>query len=380
MRGAEENINFIGQLLRTTPDWALQIALALTTLIVFYLLRRFLLNIAEGWIRNFLKRFNLGDTGDAVVDALMLPARILLVAGALWLAERFLTPDAATAQIVENLTSSLVLVSGFVAGFRLVDIFGLNERRLKALIGFSIEEQLMPVVRTVIKLILIVIAIFVVMGEWSVDVSGLLASLGIVGLAFSLAAQDTVSNLFGFSTIIGDRPFLVGEYIASGEIEGVVEKVGVRSTRIRKPDRGIITVPNNLLATAPVERFLRRRIQFTLGVTYETTADEMETLLERLREMMRDRDRVIRSSVAVYFTTFGGSSLDIMVLCEVTIRDWRSLLEERESVNLAVMRIVSDMGLSIAFPTRSIYIDGIPDSLKGSLQNLPPEISPSPEE
>ncbi|MEO0596512.1 MAG: mechanosensitive ion channel family protein [Chloroflexota bacterium] len=380
MRGAEENINFIGQLLRTTPDWALQIALALTTLIVFYLLRRFLLNIAEGWIRSFLKRFNLGDTGDAVVDALMLPARILLVAGALWLAERFLTPDAATAQIVENLTSSLVLVSGFVAGFRLVDIFGLNERRMKALIGFSIEEQLMPVIRTVLKLILIVIAIFVVMGEWSVDVSGLLASLGIVGLAFSLAAQDTVSNLFGFSTIIGDRPFLVGEYIASGEIEGVVEKVGVRSTRIRKPDRGIITVPNNILATAPVERFLRRRIQFTLGVTYETTADEMETLLERLREMMRERDRVIRSSVALYFTTFGGSSLDIMVLCEVTIRDWRSLLEERESVNLAVMRIVSDMGLSIAFPTRSIYIDGIPDSLKGSLQGMPPEISPSPEE
>ncbi|MEL7434914.1 MAG: hypothetical protein AAFN11_13295 [Chloroflexota bacterium] len=144
MRGAEEDINILGQLLRTTPDWALQIALALTTLIVFYLLRRFLLNIAEGWIRKSLKRFNLGDTGDAVVDALMLPARILLVAGALWLAERFLTPDAATAQIVENLTSSLVLVSGFVAGFRLVDIFGLNERRMKALIGFSIEEQLMP--------------------------------------------------------------------------------------------------------------------------------------------------------------------------------------------------------------------------------------------
>lgn len=365
MRRFDEELNWIERLIREAPDWALQVALAVLTLIVFYVMRRFILSIAESWLRTFLKRFKLGETGDAIVDALMLPARFLLVAGALWLAEAFLTPDGNTAAIVQNLSRSLILVSGFVAVFRLVDIFALNERRLRAIFGFSIDEQLMPVLRTVLKLILIVISIFVVMGEWTVDVSGLLASLGIVGLAFSLAAQDTVSNLFGFTTIIGDRPFLVGEYIASGDIEGVVEKVGVRSTRIRKPDRGIITVPNNILATAPVERFLRRRIQFTLGVTYETTADEMEALLDRLREMLRDRDKILRSSVAVYFTTFGGSSLDIMILCEVTIRDWRSLLEERESVNLEVMRIVADMGLSIAFPTRSVYIDGLPDSLNG---------------
>ncbi|MEO1289285.1 MAG: mechanosensitive ion channel family protein [Chloroflexota bacterium] len=348
------------------PPWAFQLILALLTLTIFYLSRRFLLDILESRLKALLRRFRLGDTADLIVDSLMLPTRILMIAVALTIAQRILLYQENSIDFIDTSIRSLVFVSAFVAGFRIVDIFALDERRLRILLGFNVEQQLMPIVRTVLKLVLIIVAIFIVMGEWGVDVSGLLASLGIVGLAFSLAAQDTVSNLFGFSTIIGDRPFLVGEYISTGDIEGIVERVGIRSTRIRKPDRGIITVPNNLLATAPVERFLRRRIQFTLGVTYETTADEMETLLDRLREMLRDRDSIIKSSVAVYFTDFGGSSLDIMILCEVTIRDWRALLTEREQVNLAVMRIVADMGLSIAFPTRSIYIDGLPDSFMAS--------------
>lgn len=353
----------LNETFRTLPIWALQVLLATITLIIFYISRRFFLNIVENRLRAFVRRFNSSETGDLIVDALMFPTRILLIAAALAIAQRFVAPSGDTDSIVTNIIRSLIFTSAFVAGFRLVDIFALNGRRITAIIGFNIEDRLLPILRTILKLVLFVIAVFVVMGEWEIDVSGLLASLGIVGLAFSLAAQDTVSNLFGFSTIIGDRPFLVGEYIISGDIEGVVEKVGIRSTRIRKPDRGIISLPNNLLATAPVERLLRRRIQFTLGVTYETQADEMEALLEKLRDMLRERDHVIKSSVAVYFTDFGASSLDIMVLCEVTIRDWRALLVEREAVNLAVMRLVADMGLSVAFPTRSIYIDKIPDNL-----------------
>ncbi|GAB5490529.1 MAG: mechanosensitive ion channel family protein [Phototrophicaceae bacterium] len=347
---------------RLLPAWAIQLSLALLTLGIFYVSRRFFLNILENRLRIFIKRFKLGETGDLIVDSLMLPARLLLIAAALSLAQWFLAPAGDTQNVVTALIKSLVYVSAFVGGFRLVDILALNENRVNRLIGFKIEDRLLPVLRTILKLVLFIVAVFIVMAEWGVDLSGLLASLGIVGLAFSLAAQDTVSNLFGFSTIIGDRPFLVGEYIRSGDIEGVVERVGVRSTRIRKPDRGIITVPNNLLATAAVERFMRRRIQFTLGVTYSTTATQMEILLDKLREMLRERDHVIKSTVAIYFTDFGASSLDIMILCEVNIKDWRALLEEREAVNLAVMRVVAEMDLSIAFPTRSLYIDGLPKS------------------
>lgn len=350
------------KIFRALPAWALQITLALLTLLVFYLLRRYFLTIVENRLRAFLQRFKLGDVGDAILDALMLPARLLLVAIALSLADQFLSTGGTTGSFVALLIKSLVMVSAFVALFQLIDIIELSPHRIRSVIGFNIEERLLPIVSTVLKLIVFVVAIIMVMGIWEIEVTGLLASLGIVGLAFSLAAQDTVSNLFGFSTIIGDRPFLVGEYIASGDIEGVVERVGIRSTRVRKPDRSIVTVPNNLLATAPVERFLRRRIKFTLGVTYETTADELEALVERLREMLRERDKVVKSSVAVYFAEFGDSSLDILILFEVILRDWRAILQEREQVNLEVMRIAADMGIGIAFPTRSIYIDGLPDN------------------
>lgn len=351
----------LNEILRTMPAWAIRLILAATTLIIFYVLRRYLLRFVENRIRAFFHRF-ASDNLDAIVEALLLPVRFLVIAAALALSLQILTPDELTNQIVDNLIRSLVLVAAFVSIFRMVDIFSLNEHRVQDIIGFRVEERLLPILRTIIKLSLFAVAVIIVMQEWSIDVSGLLASLGIVGLAFSLAAQDTVSNLFGFSTIIGDRPFLVGEFISSGDIEGVVENVGVRSTRIRKADRGIITVPNNILATSPVERFMHRRIQFTLGVTYETTAEQMEDLLERLREMLQAREHVIKSSVAVYFTNFGDSSLDILILCDITLRDWRKVLEEREQVNLAVMRIVAELGLGIAFPTRSIYIDGIPEN------------------
>lgn len=355
----------LSETIRSLPAWAVRVILAATTLIIFYVLRRYLLRFVENRIRAFFHRF-ASEQIDAIVEALLVPVRFLVIAGALAISLQILTPDDVTNQIVDNLIRSLVIVAAFVSFFRMVDIFSLDEQRVQDIIGFKIEERLLPILRTIIKLSFFVVAVIIVMQEWSVDVSGLLASLGIVGLAFSLAAQDTVSNLFGFSTIIGDRPFLVGEYVRTGDIEGVVENVGVRSTRIRKPDRGLITVPNNILATSPVERFIHRRIQFTVGVTYETTADQMEALLEKLREMLAERDHVINSSVAVYFTGFGDSSLDILVLCDITVRDWRRVLEEREQVNLAVMRIVADMGLSIAFPTRSIYIDGLPENWRES--------------
>lgn len=353
--------SFLNNLLINLPDWAARVGLAILVLLLIYVLRRLLLRTVEHHLHRLLQQLGWPQI-EAIVDSLMLPLRLLVIAGALLLSVEILTPDRETLTFVNNLTRSLVIVSGFIALFRLVDILALDSQRLSYLIGLNLEARLLPLIRTIVKLILFSVAVIIVMQEWSVDVSGLIASLGIVGLAFSLAAQDTVSNLFGFSTIIGDRTFFVGEFIRSDTVEGIVESVGMRSTRIRKPDRGLITVPNTLLANAPVQRFIRRRIEFTLGVTYATTAAQMETLLGRLREMLKKREAILDETVAVYFTGFGTNSLDIIVFCDVTIRDWRMLYEEREQVNLAVMRIVAELGLSIAFPTRSVYIEQMPDN------------------
>lgn len=355
--------DFIDKIILNLPDEVVRIMLVIVALVLFYVLRRGLIAVMQRPIRALLTRTK-AEQIERIIEALGFPIQLVIIATALALSLAILDPpDTQAADFVVDLTRSLVIVAASLSLFRMVDIFSLDHRLLESIIGFDVEDRLVPLLRTALKIVVLFVTVVIVMNEWSIDISGLVASLGIVGLAFSLAAQDTVSNLFGFSTIVGDRTFLVGEYIRSGDIEGVVLSVGIRSTRILKPDRGVLSVPNSMLANQPVQRFVRRRIEFTLGVTYETTAEQMETLLAHLREMLKQREKIIPSSVAVYFTSFGNSSLDITVLADVTIRDWRGLLEEREQVNLAVMRIVQTMGLSIAFPTRSIYIEGIPKNL-----------------
>ncbi|QPC82611.1 mechanosensitive ion channel family protein [Phototrophicus methaneseepsis] len=352
------NFDVIKGWIQDLPDWVPNVAAAVLTLVLVLLLRQALIALIERPIRAALKRWPRLNA-EAILELLHLPLQLLVVALALAISGQFV--DARSGALFGNLVRSLVITSGFVALLRLVDWFTRDSRIIQRVTGFRIEDRLVPIFNTLLKIILFMLAVITVMQAWSIDITGLIASLGIVGLAFSLAAQDTASNLFGFMAIIGDRTFSVGEYIKTDTIEGVVQNIGVRSTRIMQPDRGIVTVPNTTLANAPVQRFARRRVNFSFGVTYSTNADQMEALLEDVRKMLQSRDHVIKSSVAVYFTEFADSSLNILVLCDLTLRDWRSVLEEREQINLKIMRIVAENNLSFAFPSQSVYIESMPN-------------------
>ena len=229
-----ENIQEFIQPLRdfviVQPDWVVQLVLGALTLILLLLMRRVLVRLVETPIRNVLQQMELPQV-ESIMDALMLPLNLLVVALALAVSVQIFTPDETTGETVANLVRSVIYVAAFVAAFRVIDIFALDTDRLSVVIGFNMDERLMPLMHTGLKILVMTLALITVLSEWHVNISGLLASVGIVGLAFSLAAQNTVSNLFGFSTIVGDRTFLVGEFIKSGEIAGVVESVGVRSTR-----------------------------------------------------------------------------------------------------------------------------------------------------
>lgn len=296
---------------------------------------------------------------EQLVEILVLPTRLLVIGLALLMTLAIL-PGLQAGPLINNVFTTFVALALVIALYRLINLLASSSTHLHQITGIQIDQRLLPLIRNVLKLVLFVLAVLVGLQQWGINVSALVASLGIVGLGFSLAAQDTLANLFGFGVIVGDRPFAVGEFIRTPDVEGIVEDVGFRSTRIRKPDQALITVPNARLADSPVERFARRRISFVLGVTYATTADEMEALLARLREMLLARPQVVGSTVAVYFTEFNDSSLDIAVYCDVLHRDWHGFMREREQINLAVMRMLDDMGLSVAFPTRSVYMEGVP--------------------
>jgi len=159
--------------------------------------------------------------------------------------------------------------------------------------------------------------------------------------------------------IILDRPFKVGDWIKTGDLEGTVEELGFRSTRIRTFAQTVITVPNNLIANQSIDnisRMPKRRVMMTVGVTYETTPDQMREAVSRIRELLENHDAVDQEFMLVNFTDFGASSLDILVYCFTSTTVWAEYNAARQDICLKIMDTLEGLGLEIAFPSRSIYM------------------------
>jgi len=177
----------------------------------------------------------------------------------------------------------------------------------------------------------------------------------------ALAAKDTLANLFGGVTILVDRPFKAGDWITLSGADGVVEEVGLRSTRIRTFAKTLISIPNSVLANATVENHSlmpKRRIKMTVGVTYDTTPDQMREAVQRIETYLRENDQIHQEFLMVKFTQFNDSSLDLLVYCFTVTTDWVQHLQARQDVQLRIMDILGEMGLSIAFPTQTVHLEG----------------------
>lgn len=222
-----------------------------------------------------------------------------------------------------------------------------------------LDDHLLPFMRKGIRAFIFFMAALMLIQNLGYSISGVLASLGIGGLAVALAAKDTLANLFGSVMILVDRPFHLGDWIKAGDIEGVVEEVGFRSTKIRTFAKTLITVPNSVLSNLAVNNFSRmpkRRIKLMVGVSYETTPAQMEQAVEAIREMLRNHPAIHQDFWLVHFTEFNASSLDIQVYCFTSTTVWEDYLDARQDVHLQIMKILEGMGIEIAFPSRTVYV------------------------
>ena len=223
----------------------------------------------------------------------------------------------------------------------------------------TFDDQLVPVVRTGIKVSLWVVAALLLVQNMGGEVGSLLAGFGLGGLAVAMASKDTIANLFGSVVIFVDRPFVVGDWVEIGEHEGVVEEVGLRVTRIRTFAKSLITVPNSSLTTTAINNWSRmhkRRIKMSVGITYDADAALVERAVEVMREVMNDTEGVESGTGVLYFEAFGSSSLDIFVYCFADDPDWEAFLAARQRLLLGFMRALSDLGVELAFPTQTVHI------------------------
>lgn len=333
-----------------------RVVLAVVVFGLFWLLRRLLATLVVSPLRALAKSRH-ADWDEVVLGIVTVPARLIIIAVGLMVGAEILNVDVATSVFVIHLARVFIIIAILMAAYQIVDALAPSSNRLFRLTGLSINERLLPFMRTAIKLILVALAVVIIIQEWGYDVSGLVAGLGLGGLAFSLAAKDTVENLFGFTTIVGDQPFVVGEFIKTDAVEGVVEHVGIRSTRVRQLDQSYVTVPNSKLASAPVlnwSRLNKRWYNTTLRVTYTASRQDIVELMARIRTMLLAREQVQPDSVVVNFINFGDFGFEILVRCYIHIADWPAFTNERETINLEIMRIFEELGLKIAFPARPV--------------------------
>ena len=218
----------------------------------------------------------------------------------------------------------------------------------------------MPLIKKALAALVIVFGVLMGIKSLGVDVGAVLTGLGIGGLAFAFAAQDTIANLFGSFVVVLDHPFKVGDYIRLGSNEGTVEDIGLRSTRLRSSARTQIVLPNKTVAAEPIINFTRmpqRRVDQTIGLTYNTTPEQMETVLTDIRRILQDDPGVHQEFVAVNFAEYNASSLDIQIIYFTADPDFKKHLDIRERINLKIMRAVAARELSFAFPTQTLHVD-----------------------
>jgi MscS family membrane protein len=218
---------------------------------------------------------------------------------------------------------------------------------------------MMPVARKIIKPIIVVFVGIMALENVGMNVGGLLAGLGIGGLAIALAGKNTLENIFGSIVISFDRPFKIGDFIQVGDILGTVEDVGLRSTRIRTLNRTVVTIPNSQMADSKVENFAKRdrmRLVALLGVQYDTSLDQVRLIVDEVKRYLLAHRRVWQESFQVRFIGFGDYSLNIEVICYVTSADWGEFTGIRESILMGLGEIITRAGAQFAYPSQTILL------------------------
>lgn len=252
-------------------------------------------------------------------------------------------------------------------------------RRAAAEADKLFDGHLFPVIRRGITFFVIVIAVLVTAQNLGLNITSLLAGLSIGGLALGLAAQDTVANLFGAVAVFLDKPFRVGDRIQVENFDGVVEAIGIRSTRLRNLDGHLVTIPNKTMGNASITNVSRRptiKTVMNIGITYDTPAERVKLAGTILGEVYRAHP--MTADVWVSFNQFGDSALNFLIIHWWNSTDYRAYLEGMQAMNLQLKARFDDAGLSFAFPTRTLYVKQDSDwRITGEGKSAPPPGEPA---
>ncbi len=333
---------------------------ALAVLLLSYLLRKYIVEwMLHGLGMVAAKTKTKAD--DIFIEAIRGPLRFTVVYFGILLAIWILPLERYPR--VESVVFHLFRIGGIIifawAAVRSTAVITYLLQSLAIKTESLLDDRLIPFFEDVLVILIWIIAGIMVLQDIGYDPSGIIAGLGLGGLAFALAARDTLANFFGSLMLITDKPFKIGDWIQTDDADGNVEEIGFRSTKIRLFDKSVVQVPNSRLANQPIRNFARRdrrRIYFHIGVTYDTTPLQMRAGLNAIRQLILNNERIRHDFYLVNFKEFSDSSLNIMVYCFTTTTVWAEYLEIYEELLLGIMEEFDKLGIEFAFPTMTVHL------------------------
>ena len=235
-------------------------------------------------------------------------------------------------------------------------------------IGSKIKDKrstlygFVPLIRKSINITIVLIGALLVVDNLGYSIGGIIATLGLGGAAFAFAAKDSIANFYGSLALVLDRPFKVGDWIQVGDkLDGNVEALGLRSTRVRTFPKTLLSIPNNVLANETIinwSRMPKRRVKQFVGISYDTDPDTVALIVEDIRTLLKEDESIQQEFILVNFTDFGDSSLDILVYYFTKTIEWLEHMDVRQRINIKIMKAIKARGATIAFPSRSLYLEG----------------------
>lgn len=326
----------------------------------------FLSFIVDLLFRGIFKAFTAKTSwtwDDVAIAELRSPVRVLVVlAGAFFAFRAFTLPHAGKAVLWRWGEAAGTIWVGFLA-WRLQNIVVKVAAPRISKSESKLDDQLLRFLGRGMRFVIAFITGVYVLEAFGWKVTSVLAGLGIGGLAFALAAKDTLANLFGSIMLFADRPFQVGNWVIVGGVEGIVEDIGIRSTRIRTFKDTVVTLPNATVANSSAENvhsFRKRRLYFTIELRLDTPPDKMKATVDMMRDVLEEHPMVLDGHY-VYLTGIKASGVEIMVYSFVATRDWREWMHHAQDIYLEVLTKLADMGVEMAYPTQTLVHErGLP--------------------
>ena len=341
-------------LLLANYQWAGLFGIILAGMVLSRLLALLLIIIVRSWF----KREDLALDPRLKKDFVR-PIRIAFMSWVWLLGLTFLGLPAPVLFYLRVAAKTITAAGAAWAVYRLIDIFGEYLVVKAAKTHSKFDDLLVPLITRSLKIFVVAFGLVFVAETLELEYRSILAGLGLGGLAFALAARDTVSNVFGSLTVLLDRPFQIGDWVRIGDVDGNVETVGIRSTRIRTFYNSLITVPNSQLITATVDNMgarRYRRIKTLISITYQTPPEKIDAFCEGIREIIRLHPYTRKDYFHVYFNQFGVHALEVLLYCFVETPDWSTELRERHRLFVDIVRLADRLGVEFALPTQTLYM------------------------